>query len=212
MAAASPAANPLLAHARCDVCVEVLYNRAVLPCGHAYCVDCLANLHTQADQGSSIKCPSCRVVHATSAVPQPDLLFRDLLGQAIAKDGDKALQDEWSQAVEAAAKAKDAALVAAGPKKQIKPPADEDDANPPNQRRRTSLLGSSAIQRLARQSGVVRISRDASQMIQAHVEQQMMQLLRTTAQLAQHSGRRIVNASTISAAVRLVDGRAIDAQ
>jgi hypothetical protein len=92
---AATVTNPLLAQARCDICVEVLFERTVLACGHAQCHACVTKLHEQQDK-TRITCPTCRAVHVTTTVPAPDLMFRDLLDHAIQQDGDAELQREWN--------------------------------------------------------------------------------------------------------------------
>jgi len=85
--------NPILYHAHCGVCQCLLHNRAVLPCAHVCCSECLVKIC----DGHTCQCPFCRANHQLHTLPLPDLVFRALLEHAIASDGDDATKEEWRQ-------------------------------------------------------------------------------------------------------------------
>jgi len=87
--------NPILDQAHCDVCTLLMYSRSVLPCAHACCSECMAQL--LAKSPGQIRCPHCRADHHLQKVPSPDLVFRALLEHAIESDASQDLKDQWRE-------------------------------------------------------------------------------------------------------------------
>jgi hypothetical protein len=85
--------NPLLTHARCDICMLLLDQRIVLPCSHASCRDCVSEFSRKS--GMQTACPICRVDHKLAQLPAIDRAFRNMLAHAIEQDDDSALLAEW---------------------------------------------------------------------------------------------------------------------
>jgi hypothetical protein len=91
--AKKPRASSLIEHARCSICMELMWDRAVLSCGHGYCMDCL-----RASLAKRAVCPTCNAPQTLTdetSLPKPDVLFRDMVNEAIEACGDATLQQEW---------------------------------------------------------------------------------------------------------------------
>jgi len=85
VAAPSPAAAPQ--SAECGVCLDVLHEPVVLPCGHAVCRSCLLrtvdHVGGRAGRGATRRCPTCRSpIHVASSGPPVCGALRDLLAAA----------------------------------------------------------------------------------------------------------------------------------
>ena len=57
----------------CSICFEFLQTPKILPCFHAFCLQCLNRMAAHHAGGGKFKCPTCR---ATTLIPQPEGNFR----------------------------------------------------------------------------------------------------------------------------------------
>ena len=56
----------------CSICFEFLQTPKILPCFHAFCLQCLNRMAAHHAGGGKFKCPTCR---ATTLIPQPEGTF-----------------------------------------------------------------------------------------------------------------------------------------
>ncbi|XP_051554254.1 tripartite motif-containing protein 16-like isoform X2 [Myxocyprinus asiaticus] len=63
----------------CSICLDLLKHPVTIPCGHTYCMSCIADYWNQDDQKGVYSCPQCRQTSTTRPALNKNVMFAEMV-------------------------------------------------------------------------------------------------------------------------------------